>query len=398
MNNILRDKSTIIVNKQSHLENGEIGVFDTTSAIGRLFITIVGAMAQWERENLGERVKMGMEQKCREGKLSKKSTLGYTSLNGHTFSINESEAEIIKLIFNKYVNENKGMDMIARELNQSQYKKMKAWIGSSISYILKNEIYMGNLIFNKRQKGKIKTDFIRIKNIYPQIISADVFNKAQLLLKQRNVIGASAATKTYIFSTLIRCAKCGNKLTANYSQHGIKKFSRYQCKNFKIHLWEARSISEHVLTDLVVNYLQDYLTAQINEINAIKIDTESNEIDITVYTNKLDNLTKRKTKLQMMFADDLILIDDYKNRSNETEKEIQGINNIILEYSTKEKTEVKKFESLKVLEYLSSNILNIKSLDNANQKIFFYNFIEEITLDFADSKHFITNIKPRTTK
>ncbi|WP_429999877.1 recombinase family protein [Metabacillus fastidiosus] len=43
-------------------------VYDTTSAIGRMFITLVAALAQFERENLSERVRMGMEQKAREGK------------------------------------------------------------------------------------------------------------------------------------------------------------------------------------------------------------------------------------------------------------------------------------------------------------------------------------------
>src|SRR6476659_1229053 len=42
-------------------------VYDTTTAMGRLFITLVAALAQWERENLGERVTMGMLQRAREG-------------------------------------------------------------------------------------------------------------------------------------------------------------------------------------------------------------------------------------------------------------------------------------------------------------------------------------------
>jgi site-specific DNA recombinase len=43
-------------------------VFDTTTAMGRFFITLVAAMAQWERENLAERVLMGMERRALEGK------------------------------------------------------------------------------------------------------------------------------------------------------------------------------------------------------------------------------------------------------------------------------------------------------------------------------------------
>ncbi|WP_052738057.1 recombinase family protein [Bacillus sp. SA1-12] len=42
-------------------------VYDTTSAVGRMFITLVASFAQFERERLGERVRMGMEQKAKEG-------------------------------------------------------------------------------------------------------------------------------------------------------------------------------------------------------------------------------------------------------------------------------------------------------------------------------------------
>src|SRR5690554_6076229 len=42
--------------------------YETTSAIGRLFVSIVGSLAQWERENMIERVKVAMEKRALEGK------------------------------------------------------------------------------------------------------------------------------------------------------------------------------------------------------------------------------------------------------------------------------------------------------------------------------------------
>lgn len=42
-------------------------VYDTTNAMGRLFITLVAAIAQWERENTAERVRFGMEKKVKLG-------------------------------------------------------------------------------------------------------------------------------------------------------------------------------------------------------------------------------------------------------------------------------------------------------------------------------------------
>lgn len=52
-------------------------VFDTTTAMGRFFITLVGAMSQWERENLSERVRVGIERGFMEGNRYGKIPFGY---------------------------------------------------------------------------------------------------------------------------------------------------------------------------------------------------------------------------------------------------------------------------------------------------------------------------------
>ncbi|WP_180529188.1 recombinase family protein, partial [Staphylococcus haemolyticus] len=42
-------------------------VYDTTTAMGRLFVTLVGAMAEWERETIRERTQMGKLAALRKG-------------------------------------------------------------------------------------------------------------------------------------------------------------------------------------------------------------------------------------------------------------------------------------------------------------------------------------------
>ena len=79
-------------------------VYDTTNAMGRLFITLVAALAQWERENLAERVKMGMEQKAREGKwVINVAPFGYDLVGKDYLKINEDEATVVKEIDRKSV-------------------------------------------------------------------------------------------------------------------------------------------------------------------------------------------------------------------------------------------------------------------------------------------------------
>ena len=78
-------------------------VFDTTNAVGRLFLTIVAALAQWERENLGERIRMGFDQKKREGKWhSTNVPYGYHRVDDQLV-IAEEEAEIIREMFRQYI-------------------------------------------------------------------------------------------------------------------------------------------------------------------------------------------------------------------------------------------------------------------------------------------------------
>jgi site-specific DNA recombinase len=59
-------------------------------------------MAQWERENLGERVRFGMQEKAREGKWTVSTPpLGYDSKESE-LTVNPSEAAIVKEIFSLY--------------------------------------------------------------------------------------------------------------------------------------------------------------------------------------------------------------------------------------------------------------------------------------------------------
>ncbi|MCK9905999.1 recombinase family protein, partial [Frankia sp. Cpl3] len=119
-------------------------VYDTTTAIGRLFLTLVAALAQWERENLAERVKMGMGQMAREQKRpGGPPPFGYDLSEGQ-LRINPREAEIVKLIFTLYLS-GTGMQRIASKLNEHGHrgKLGAAWNATTLSHLLQNHVYYG---------------------------------------------------------------------------------------------------------------------------------------------------------------------------------------------------------------------------------------------------------------
>lgn len=73
-------------------------VYDTSTAMGRIFITIVAAIAEWESANLGERVRLGQIEKARQGEWSAPSPYGFRKNNQKRLEINPKETEDVKLM------------------------------------------------------------------------------------------------------------------------------------------------------------------------------------------------------------------------------------------------------------------------------------------------------------
>lgn len=124
---------------------------DTSNAVGRMFIKIIGIFAEFERENLAERVSFGYEQKTREGNYTNTNGVnGYDYVVGKgTLTINEQEKIIIQNIYKEYLN-GASMLKIAKDLNQKNIpsKRGGQWRQSTIKSILTNPLYIGKICYN----------------------------------------------------------------------------------------------------------------------------------------------------------------------------------------------------------------------------------------------------------
>lgn len=112
-----------------------------------------------------------------------------------TLDINEEQTNIVRMIFNSYVNENIGTQNIANRLNELQIKPPKGyiWTADSIRTILENPVYIGMIRWNERKavlivdngefkKTRPKTaegEMILCKGKHKAIISEELFNAAQ---------------------------------------------------------------------------------------------------------------------------------------------------------------------------------------------------------------------------
>src|SRR5690606_18703840 len=102
-------------------------LYDTSTAMGKLFITLVAAIAEWELDNLRGRVRFGMEQLVREGKWHGGPVpFGY-SWDGETMTIVEDEAVSLREMRRVYMS-GEGYGATANILNATGYlRNGKNW-------------------------------------------------------------------------------------------------------------------------------------------------------------------------------------------------------------------------------------------------------------------------------
>lgn len=187
------------------------------------------------------------------------ATYGYSKdpEDRHKLVIDEDAAEVVRMIFDKYVS---GMSIlgITCELNEmgipnpSAYKKLKGfnykhptgkitdgmWPESSVRRILKNEMYIGNMIQGKNKKlsYKIKRcvsvpkeEWYVVEGTHEPIIDKETFEKAQALFN-RNIRKSPKKKEVDLFAGLVRCADCHRIMGKKSNEHEYGEYHYYRCE------------------------------------------------------------------------------------------------------------------------------------------------------------------------
>ena len=212
---------------------------NTLDGDAELRLAIMSSIAQEESRRTSERVKWGQKRRMEQGVVFGRSMLGYDVKDGKMY-INEEGAEIVRLIFHKFVDEGKGTHVIARELREEGVRPMRAkeWQNTVILRILRNEKYCGDLVQKKtytpdflshqKKYNRGQEEFVIIKDHHEPIVSRELFDKANRILdlKSGSQNGKSKYSNRYPFSGKIKCGRCGAGYVARYKTR--KDGSRYK--------------------------------------------------------------------------------------------------------------------------------------------------------------------------
>ena len=138
---------------------------------------------------------------------------------------------------------------------------------STIRYILTNERYIGDALFQKKystdtfpfekKRNKGELDQYYIQGILPQIIPQSIFNKVNLLISERKDKTSTNCTSTYMYTSKIKCKLC----SCSYRRKNYNGQIYWVCKthNEKAANCNATPLSEKQLNDAFIKVFNKLL-------------------------------------------------------------------------------------------------------------------------------------------
>ena len=223
---------------------------DSSKDSGKLTITVLSAVAEIERENILVQTMEGRKQKAREGKWNGgQAPFGYDlDSKNSTLVVNEEEAEIVRIIYDKFVHTDMGADAICNYLNQRGYTKKKVR-GHELNYfarglimkILDNPVYTGKIAYGKNVTEKVKgtrdeyrrvktDDYLLSDGLHEAIVDEETWEAAREKRKRTGVrfVKTHSLEHEHILTGLIRCPLCGGGMSGTVQRRQNKKTGEYK--------------------------------------------------------------------------------------------------------------------------------------------------------------------------
>ena len=361
-------------------------------------------------KDISKKVKASKEVKMKQGSfIGAMAPYGYKveKIDGkRVLVIDEKVAEVVRLIFN-LANQGKSNIQIARELTKTyttpaEYKRtgrvfkgkedIKQWDISSISKILSDEVYIGNLTqrvysnrhdSSRKSKFRDKKEWIITENTHEALIEKDIFENIRQLKDEnkgtlpysslKNIIkdgkeniGAKIQrdyTKEGKYDGLIKCGICGRNLKKQYGPRGLKVNDEvcycYYCKGMdrlkieKSHVRIYETDLDRILLDtlkrMFSNFYQEdkglHIKTYLEKVSAEKL----NQVSLKIDTNnkKIDALGVKLQEQYENYVRGDLLLSEFKTESNKIDRQIKTIKNELKVLDNKKRNIKKRKKELK---------------------------------------------------
>ena len=320
-------------------QNDNINTLDTDSEFR---LVIMAGVAQDEIRKLSERLKFGFRQAIKNGHV-----LGNDKLYGYdkkdcVLTVNEEEAEIIRIIFDLYGNQRLGTRTISKRLMELGYtsREGNAFNTLTIRHILENPKYKGWYCGNKSQSVDYRTK----RNVLldesewvtypdpsiPAIVPEELWNRANALYKRRREEMKSHSSgvsfhNRYPYSAKIYCEEHGTTFHRQVIQTKKGQQEIWQCKVYRSHGRAACSAPQIrssdldvILSDIFKELVRDkekIIDSLVTVLTNIPKEVDYGNLRCQV-ENEMDDLERKKNRLLDLSIAGALTVEEFKERND----------------------------------------------------------------------------------
>lgn len=356
---------------------------DSSKDSGKLMISVLSAVAEIERENILVQTMEGRKQKAREGKWNGGfAPYGYELIDGE-LKIAEDEAEIIRVIYDKFIHTTMGANAVARYLNRQGYVKKKRQNGTLDSFtahfvkiVLDNPIYCGKIAFGRRKTEKIqgsRNQYHVVKQeeypVYDGIHDAIISEENWQLAQEKRKKDGSFYRDYWYYACKHRLEYDGHKCTYKKQIHqdkvndAVVEVIRHIVKNSQFDTAIKEKLEASVDLKTYENE-EKSVKAQIKQLTVAK-DRLGNQIDRLDYSDK--HYEKKYNDMQNRMDSLYDEIAEANDSLETVQMQIQGIRE-------------QQISQKRVYEFLELFDIIYEDFSEVEKKEFFQSFIKSIEI------------------
>jgi len=288
----------------------------------------------------------------------------------HILIIDEEAARIVRRLFTEYADGDSAR-MIADRLNIEgidsprfyHYTKMgrenplseqkNVWGSTTVTQLLRNQAYIGNMVHGKREVISFKTkklrhippeDWIVVENTHESLVSRELWERVHKRMNENNRVKKTKKQTVGLFAGILKCADCGSPLAYMWkqlkdSEKGVYRCSRYNNNGGKActtHYIDEADICAFVLNDirlyaklaqnereqLAGRLLSNRKQSQNGTANILRVKVREAESRLTVIASALKSLYEDKCGGKIPESVFLNLMDGFVKEQAEIEERL----------------------------------------------------------------------------
>lgn len=307
-------------------------VYDTSNALGRLFVTLVGAIAEWERTTIKERTVSGRKASMRSGNYVQQQPFYYDKVDGKLV-LNE-HADVMRWIINQ-LKQGVAASQIAKQLNASKHNTPinRKWSKTAVLRLFRSPVARGHSKFG---------EYI-IENTHEPIMTESEYQSIEKRLKSS--VPKRKQRYPFIFRGLLVCPQCGHR----FSQRAAKtKYGGWvrtcycdYCKKSDDHKYISAPLKE--FERAFIAYMRNLDLSQF-EIVADREENDSVKIDI-------EKVKRQREKYSRAWSMELLTDDEYFKLMAETDE-------LMEDYTKQQQLTEKPQHDLKAIEDAQTLIMD----------------------------------------